>query len=370
VKVLQILPELNAGGVERGTVELARFLVAEGHESIVVSHGGPLVPGLVDDGTKHHALPVHRKSLFSLRLVRVLRRLFESESPDIIHARSRAPAWLSWLAWRKMNPASRPRFVTTLHGLHSVNRFSAIMMRGERVIAVSHAARDYILKNFPVTDPAVIRVIPRGIDPVRYPHGFQPSREWEESWLRDQPQTRGRFLLTLPARLTRLKGHEEFIALVGMLREADLPVHGLIAGGAHPRKQDYEAELHDLVQSTGLGDDITFLGHRDDLREILASSDVVLSLSRKPESFGRVTLESLAMGTAVIAYAHGGVAEQLAHFLPEGAVAPGDTRAVAGLITSWLRDGTPAPVADHTYTLEETTRRTLEVYHELLAAEP
>lgn len=366
MKVLQVLPELNAGGVERGTVELAEYLVAQGHDSLVLSHGGSLVERLEAGGSRHLTRPIHRKSLLSLREVPGLRQLFAEESPDLIHVRSRVPAWLAWLAWRKMDPASRPHFVTTLHGLHSVNKYSAIMMRGERVITVSQAARNYIIENFPATDPSIIRVIPRGIDPEHYPPGFKPDSPWTSQWLEQNPQTTGKFLVTLPARLTRLKGHEEFIAIIGALRQSKAPIHGLIVGAAHPRKRDYEAQLRELVKAAKLENDVSFLGHRHDLREILAHSDVVLSLSRKPESFGRVTLEALAIGTPVIGYGHGGVAEQLAHFLPEGAVAPEDTRAVAGLITAWLRHGAPAPRTDHNFTLAATTRKTVEVYGELM----
>jgi hypothetical protein len=121
MKVLQILPELNAGGVERGTVELARHLTRSGHEALVVSQGGQLVPELESVGARHLALPVHRKHLRSLFQVRPLRRLLEQERPDILHIRSRIPGWLAWLAWRRMHPQTRPHFVSTVHGFYSVN---------------------------------------------------------------------------------------------------------------------------------------------------------------------------------------------------------------------------------------------------------
>ena len=119
MKVIQVLPELNAGGVERGTLELGRHLAAAGHESLVVSAGGRLVEQLETEGSRHIRLPVHRKSPATLGQVRPLRRLFETESPDIVHLRSRVPAWVAWLAWRKMDPAGRPRLVSTVHGFNS-----------------------------------------------------------------------------------------------------------------------------------------------------------------------------------------------------------------------------------------------------------
>ena len=118
MKIIQILPELHAGGVERGTLELAAFLVAEGHEAIVISNGGRLVAELEQSGARHITLPVHRKSLASLWQVRRLRRILTEEGADILHLRSRVPGWLAWLAWRGMNPRTRPRLVSTVHGFY------------------------------------------------------------------------------------------------------------------------------------------------------------------------------------------------------------------------------------------------------------
>jgi hypothetical protein len=149
MKVIQILPELESGGVERGTLEVGIYLVEQGHQSIVISNGGRLVEQLEAEGSRHISLPVQKKRLSSLRQVKVLRRIFEAEKPDIIHLRSRVPAWLAWLAWRKMDPKTRPRLVTTVHGMYSVNFYSKIMTRGEAVICVSNSVKDYVIKNYP-----------------------------------------------------------------------------------------------------------------------------------------------------------------------------------------------------------------------------
>ena len=142
MKVIQILPELNAGGVERGTLEVGKYLTEQGHESIVISNGGRLVEQLEAEGSRHITLPVHKKRLSSLKQVKILRRRFETEKPDILHLRSRLPAWLAYLAWRKMDPLTRPRLVTTVHGFYSVNAYSRIMTKGERVICVSNRVKD------------------------------------------------------------------------------------------------------------------------------------------------------------------------------------------------------------------------------------
>lgn len=366
MKVLQILPELNSGGVERGTLEIARALVAAGHEAVVVSNGGRLVAELERGGARHVTLPVHRKSLASLAQVRPLRRLFEAERPDVVHIRSRVPGWLAWLAWRKLDPRTRPHLVSTVHGFYSVNAYSKIMTRGERVIAVSESVRDYILKNYPKVDAGRIRVIPRGVELENYPLGYRPSDEWLAGFRRDLPQCEGKAVLLLPGRITRLKGHDDFFQLLVSLKQKGVAVQGLVVGDAHPQKQEYLAELRAKVAALGLGEDVSFLGHRSDLREIMAVSDVVYSLSQQPESFGRVALEALALGRAFVGYDHGGIGEQLRPAFPVGCVVLGDK---AGLLAATLRvlSERPAPGAiGEPHTLECMCRSTLAVYGELV----
>lgn len=371
MKVLQILPELNSGGVERGTLEVAQRLVADGHEALVVSNGGRLVPELERLGARHLAMPVHKKRLGTLLQVRPLRRLLEAERPDVLHIRSRAPGWVAWLAWRKMDPLTRPRLVCTVHGFYSVNAYSAVMTRGERLIAVSASVRDYVLANYPKVDPARLTVIHRGVDPAAYPSGWRAPDEWRRAWAEQFPETRGKLLLTLPGRLTRWKGAEDFVAIVAELRRRGLPVHGALVGETHPKKRAYEAELRAKIAAAGLDGHMTLTGVRSDLREIMAESAAVLSLSLDPEAFGRTTIEALTLGRPVAGYAHGGVGEQLAAMLPEGAVKPGDRDAAADLLARWLAgDGAaaPRPRPNAEFTLDAMLSRTLGVYRELVSA--
>jgi len=367
VKVLQVVPEMNEGGVERGTLEIGSFLARQGHQALVVSHGGRLVPALEAAGVRHLALPVHRKGPLGLGLIPVLRRLLRMERPDVLHLRSRWPAWLAWLAWRSLPAGERPCLVTTVHGFYSVNPYSAIMTRGQRIIAVSESVRAYILEHYPQADPERIRVIPRGVSPVEFTRGYQPDQGWREQWNRQFPRLTGHRLLTLPGRLTRLKGHEDFLYLLARLCKSEAPVAGLMVGGTAPRKQGYLRELRGLATRLGLGDRVCFLGHRSDLREILAVSDVVFSLSRQPESFGRTTLEALALGRPVVGYDHGGVAEQLRALFPEGAVPPGDVEQ-AVMVTRQLLETAlePRPLRPP-FTLEAMCQSTLDVYLELVA---
>ena len=366
MKILQIIPEMNAGCVELCVLETARHLVNHGHEAIVVSNGGRLVEELRKAGGRHVSMPVHRKSVGALLQVRPLRRLLMAERPDVLHIVSRVPGWIAWLAWRGLPVGGRPHFVSTVHGFYSVNIFSSIMTRGERVIAVSESIRDYITSNYPSAPTENIRVIPGGVELERYARGFTPAASWLETWRREHPLCVGKALLTLPGRITRLKGHGDFFQLVAGLKRSGVPVHGLVVGDTHPKKQAYLAELRERAMELGVGDDVSFLGHRNDLREILAVSDVVLSLSQQPESFGRTVLETLALGRMFVGYDHGGVGEQLRKLFPQGCVKLGDQAGLLATTRRVLRDRpTPAAVGEP-YTLDCMCRSTVAVYEELV----
>jgi glycosyltransferase involved in cell wall biosynthesis len=362
--VIQVLPALDAGGVEKGTLEIARALVAAGHRSIVVSAGGRLVRRLTQEGSEHVGCDVGAKRLGTLRWIPHLHRLFAIRRPDIVHVRSRLPAWIVWWALKGFAPEFRPHFVTTVHGPYTPGRYSGIMTRGERVIAISEMIREYILKNYPRTDPARIRTIPRGVDVGEYPYGYTPEKIWIEDFRRLYPSCTGRYLITLPARLTRWKGQDHFLDIIAGLKSRGLPVHGLIVGEAHAKKQAYESELRRRARRLGLTGYVSFTGHRTDLREIMAISDVVVSLSLEPEAFGRVTLEALSLGRPVAAYAHGGVAEQLDAIFPAGKVAVGDKAAMEQLLAAWY-EARPAVPAENPFTLARMQEETLALYQEL-----
>jgi len=365
MKVIQILPEFESGGVERGTLEVGKFLTEQGHESIVISNGGRLVEQLKAEGSRHITLPVHKKSLGSLRQVKVLRRIFEAEKPDIIHLRSRVPAWLAWLAWRKMDPKTRPRLVTTVHGMYSINFYSKIMTKGEAVICVSNSVKDYVLKNYPDTPEDKLTVIHRGVDPSKLIYDALPSDEWLTEWHAQFPDTKNKKLLTLPGRITRLKGHEDFLQIIATLKDSGY--HGLIAGGAHPKKIQYLEEIKALAQEMGVAHRVTFTGHRSDLQNIISISSIVLSLTQQPESFGRTTLEALALGKPVIGYEHGGVGEILDALLPIGKIPLGDTEGAINLIKAWETHPVK-PEKTYPFTLAKMLSQTTDLYQTLAAS--
>ena len=262
---------------------------------------------------------------------------------------------------------SRPRFVTTMHGLNSVNRFSRIMTQGEAVIAVSEAVKDYIHQHYQDVPAERLHVIPRGVDPAAFPYGYRPSPLWQRTWEQQFPQLSARRVLTLAGRMTRLKGHHDFLELLRALKLEGHPVHGLIVGGEDPRRRKYAAEVRQAVTDWGLSEEVTFAGHRSDIRDVYAVSDVVLSLSTKPESFGRTALEPLALGVPVVGYDHGGVGEILNAVYPRGAVPLADAAALQERVRWVLEDDRARPRPFDRFRLQDMLDRTLELYSRLAA---
>ena len=368
--VVQLLPALNSGGVERTVLEIGRALVEGGHRSVVVSAGGRQVEKLVAQGSEHIELDIGRKSPGTIKHIWTLRRLFEKLRPDIVHARSRLPAWLARLAIGGM-PASRaadskPHFVTTVHGLNSPSFYSSILTRGERVICVSNAVRDYVLKHYPHTDPARLTVIPRGVDPEEFPFGYQPDDGWQRGFYMDFPKLEGGMLLTLPGRGTRLKGHSDAIVLLAELVARGFDARLLLLGAREPGREAYIAELEALARGRNVLERIEISVPRNDVREIYAISNLVLQLSNQPEAFGRTVIEAIALCRPVLGYAHGGVGELLAELYPEGRVPPGDMTRLIERAAELLRVAPPIQPLTR-YRLADMQAATLAVYAELRA---
>lgn len=363
--VLQCLPALRGGGVERGTLEISRALVERGHRSIVVSAGGAMVAQLTREGGEHVEWPVGVKSPLTLRFVRRMRSLCEREGVDVVHARSRVPAWVCLLAWRGMDPARRPRFVTTMHGVHSVSRYSEVMTRGERVIAVSETVRAHIESAYPRADLSKVVVVPRGVDDTEFPYGHRASDAWRGATHAEFPTVAaGRFLVLLPGRVTRLKGHADAVRAVALAVERGVDPHLLIVGGVDPKKRALRREVEALAGELGVADRVTFAGARSDIREWMAACDVTLACSTQPESFGRTALEAVKLGRPVVGYDHGGVGEVLGRVFATGLVPAGDWRAMGERIVEFAHRP-PLVKRTELYTLRAMQERTLALYEEM-----
>src|ERR1700722_377355 len=361
--VVQLLPALNAGGVELSTLEIGRALVAAGHRSVVVSAGGGLVERLTAQGSEHVTLDIGTKRFGTLRHIWTLKRLFKNIHPDIVHARSRLPAWIGRFAINE-TPRPRPHFITTVHGLNSRSYYSSILTRGERVICVSNTVRDYVLRNYPRTNPSKLTVIPRGIDPEDFPFGYQPDDAWRRGFFMDFPTLEGGALLTLPGRGTRLKGHADAIELLAGLVNRGLDCKLLLLGARMPGREAYVAELEELARKLNVAERVVITVPRNDVREIFSISNLILQLSIQPEAFGRTVIEALALCRPVLGYAHGGVGELLADLYPDGRVPVGDKTRLVERAAELLRLAPPIQPLTR-FRLADMQAATLAVYEEI-----
>jgi glycosyltransferase involved in cell wall biosynthesis len=365
VHVVQVLVSLNLGGSELVAVELSEFLAAAGHRVTVIAADGPLGDRVRASGATLLDWPVGRKRLGTLRYIPRLREWLATETPDLLHVHSRLPAWISRLAMRGLSADQRPAVVTSMHGHYSVSRYSAVMASGDRVIAVSDHIRDYTLRNYPGTDPARVITVHGGIARAAFPHGYQPGPAWLEQACRDFSELRGRRWVCLPGRLSRYKGHADFVELIARLRPEVPDIHGVIVGQARPGSR-YRDELEGLAERYGVLDRITFTQARMDIRDWMAASEIVFSLcADPPEAFGRTVPEALHLGVPVIGWDHGGVQETLAAMFPQGAVAPGDRAALLDRSLAFLRRR-PAVAPSRAFGLRESMEKTMDVYRSVL----
>ena len=327
--VLQILPALDTGGVEQGTVEIAQALARAGLGALVASAGGRLVPVLQAAGGRHFALPLAAKDPVSLlRNAGKLTRLARAEKIALLHARSRAPAWSALLAARRTGLP----FVTTYHGVYGEDLpgkrlYNSVMARGDRVIAASRYVAGLIAARHG-TDPARIRLIPRGVDPARFDpalsRGVQVASLASAWHLPD-----GAPVVMLPARLTRWKGGLVLVEALARLARRD--VVAVLVGAAQGRTS-YAAELEQRARALGVADRVRLAGHCADMPAALMLADVVVSASIEPEGFGRAVIEAQAMARPVIATDHGGAAETVTNGETGYLVRPGDPAALAAAL--------------------------------------
>jgi glycosyltransferase involved in cell wall biosynthesis len=371
--VLQVLPALGSGGVERGTVEIAAAIARGGALPLVASAGGLLAPAVDRAGGRNVLLPLNTRNPWRIwRNAGRLARLIRAEQVDIVHARSRAPAWSAWLAAERTGA----HFITTYHGAYGEDlpwkrRYNEVMARGERVIAISHYIARLIEARHGV-GPERVRVIHRGVDPAVYDPDTvsvdrisRVARAWR---LPDDALT-----VVLPARLTRWKGQAVLIEALARLRTPD--VYAVLVGDDQGRHR-YARELARLSAKLGVAARVRLVGHCEDMPAALRLSDVVVNASIEPEAFGRVVIEAQSMARPVIATDHGGAVETVEHGVTGWRVPPGDAEALAAAIDAVLAmDGAQRAmigrharlsVATH-YTVAAMQAATLDVYREVLA---
>ncbi len=373
--VLQILPRLVTGGVERGTIDIALALQAADCIPLVVSYGGPMVSELEQAGIEHITMPVHSKNPFLMQLnTERLVHLIKERKIKIIHARSRAPAWSAARAAGRTGVA----FLTTFHGTYNIGPFTikkpynAIMASGHRVIAISQFIATHVQTVYGIS-PERIRVIPRGIDVYKFDfQSVHPNRltSLARAWClpEDKP------LVMLPGRLVRWKGHE---ILIEALAKVCLPDLRCLLVGFDQAHVHYKAELEKLIRHKGLDSKIHWVGYCADMPAAYMLADVVVSASTEPEAFGRVVVEAQAMGRPLIASNHGGSRETIIHGRTGWLVPPSDPDALAQALLQLL---TLAAAERHTMAARQVAHahahfsrdmmcaRTLSVYQEIFTS--
>ncbi|MEQ8435773.1 MAG: glycosyltransferase family 4 protein [Oceanicaulis sp.] len=371
MNILQVIPELDAGGAERTTIEVADAITRAGGRCIVASCGGRLEDELQAAGGELVRLDMKTKNPLTLwRNAARLAALIRAEGIDLVHARSRAPAWSAkWAARRTGKP-----FVTTYHGAYNARsalkrRYNAVMASGDRVIANSNFIADHVRAEHGVGEDR-LRVIARGVDLSRFdPDAVDPARtEALKARWGVQPDEA---LIVLPGRLTRWKGQAFFIDVVTRL-ETPRPVRLVCPGDAQGR-DDYRAGLERAAHEAGVR--LVLPGHERDMPAVYLAADLVVCPSMEPEAFGRTAAEAQAMGAPVIAADHGGAREAVADGETGWRAAPGDTQVWRAAVLAALSLDTEARTKLASAGRERITTRfstaqlqesTLRVYRELL----
>lgn len=361
MKIVQIIPELNEGGVERGVVELNREFVKLGIESYIISNGGKLVNQITKDGGNHIKFDVCSKNIFtSFSRISKLKKLLKELKPHIIHVRSRVPAWLVYFA----NKSLKIKVVSTVHGFNSVGFYSSIMQKSDAVICVSNSIKEYIQKHYN-TPENKITVIPRGIDLEL----FNPKNidnDFIENFKKEF-NLENKFIISSVGRVTQLKDYETFIKAILIVKNEIQNVKALIVGGVRSDKEDYLNSLKNLIKELNLEDNIIFTGSQSKIEQIYALSDVVISSSKKPESFGRAVAEAICMNKPVIATNHGGVKDIIIENENGFFFEVGDDKELAKNILksrNLVFDG--YGYISNTFSLENMVNKTIEVYKRLV----
>jgi glycosyltransferase involved in cell wall biosynthesis len=369
--VLQVLPALGSGGVERGTVEIAEAIATAGGSALVASAGGRMAAEVERVGARHIDLPLATKNPIAIWAnAERLANLIRAQGVEIVHARSRAPAWSALWAARRTGV----HFVTTYHGNYGEGwpfkrHYNAVMAKGERVIAISRFIAERIAARHSV-GPDRLRVIPRGVDPRR----FDPDQVDEARKARLRAAWRlpfGAPVLMLPGRLSGWKGQDILIRALALLPRGHEQVMAVLVGGGAVSLAD---ALRRNAASLGLAERVILTGDCADMPAALTLADVVVAPSTKPEAFGRAVIEAQAMARPAIAADHGGAIETIAEGRTGWRVTPGDPAALAAAIERILAMSPAARQAigaaartavARDYSTEAMQRATLAVYTEL-----
>jgi len=353
-----MVPALESGGVETGTIDLAVSLEKMGHTVSVMSSGGKLVKQLEDNKILHIKLPINKKSILSLFLIPKIARILKYQQTDIVHASSRVPAWIGFLACKLTGIP----FVTSCHGFYSKHFFSAIMGSGKLVMVISEVIKRRMIEDFKVPEEK-IRLVYRGVDLNKYPFYLTKYDEDKDS-----------FTIINIGRLTPLKGQYEFIKAMKIVVDKIKNVKAWIVGEEKKGSENYLNKLKALVKELNLGENISFLGRREDVPSLLQESDCLVLSTDVPAGFGRTVIEAGATGVSVCASDIGGIPEIIDDGISGLLFPPKDKNKMAETIIRMLNDVNLRRTCsmnlrkriEENFTLDKMTRKTLSVYQEAI----
>lgn len=344
MKILQVLPALGQGGVERGTLEIASALTAAGIPNAVASAGGRLVRALEECGTDHLLLPIDKKNPFTLRkCAKKLAEYCKAEGVTLMHVRSRAPAW----AVKWASEMCGVKWIATFHGVYGTEPrifkipYNRIMLKGERTIAVSDYVRRHILDNYSGVDPERIVRIYRGAETDVFSPDAVPKEDAEAKKTKQYGFEGDRPVITIAGRLTRLKGQEVFFEALSMMRNRRF---GVLVLGSDQGRVEYSDHLRTIAGKLSDETRVVFRDHTSQMQVVYALSDIVVNASTQPESFGRTITEAQASGCLVLATAHGGACETVKDGETGFLVPPGDAKAMAAKLDEMLEMSEEAKV--------------------------
>ncbi len=356
MKIIQTLPKMNVGGVERGVLDLAKYFKDSDIKTIVVSGGGRLVKALEAQGAQHHHLAVYRKSPFSLFLISQLKKFILKEKIDIVHARSRVPAWISFLATRN----TKTHFITTAHGIYKSKFWSEVMGWGKFVICPSKLVARHMHKEYGVPEEKIV-VINRWVDLEKF-----TFTSYEE---KKQSNT-----IIAMGRISPTKGYEYLIEGFRKLVRSNPYLTLKIIGSADKSKMDYFNHLKSLVSRYALNYNVQFVEFREDIQNALKEARLLVAPSVIEESFGRVIVEAFACGVPVIATKVGGYNEIINDGENGLLVEPHNSDAIAEAISKLLKDTELAEKlakagrkkTEELYTMEKALDETKAVYEKTM----
>lgn len=372
--ILQILPALSSGGVERGTIDIARAIADQGWGSLVASSGGKMVGQLASCGAEHIELPLNSKNIFTISKNRdAIKQVIEEYNVDIVHVRSRAPAWSAYLATKDNDDVT---LMSTFHGTYGTSGigkkwYNSVMLKGKKTIAVSHFIKDHIQSNYQGYDTD-IETIHRGVDVEHFnPASISTERTLQMTAKLNVPDDLP--VILLPGRITSWKGQLSFIEALHEIEHKNF--YCLIIGDAtkHP---SYKDKLDSAIEKYNLRNHVRILPDMMDIAAAYKISDLVVSSSLRPEAFGRVIPEAQAMGRLVIATEHGGSCETVIHSETGWLITPGDAKAMAKAIDHALtlskekREQITSRAIEHireNFSLQAMCDKTIKVYQDVLS---